>query len=40
MTFEDEVRDFFDTHWSMSMRDIAARFGLSVAELKRILMEK
>lgn len=35
----DEIRDFFDSHLSMNLKDIASRFGISVPELKKILME-
>lgn len=43
MTFakwtDDMVREYFDTHWNATLREICALSGRTKADLKRVLME-
>ena len=39
MSIQDQVKDYFDSNWSASVAEVAARFGLSVKEVKNILMD-
>lgn len=39
MNLHYQVKDYFDSNWSATVAEVAARFGLSVKEVKNILME-
>lgn len=36
---EDKVRDYFDTHWDVTLRKLAKMSGWSVKDLKVILLQ-
>ena len=36
---EDKVRDYFDTHWDVTLRKLAKMSGWSVKDLKIILLQ-
>ena len=40
MSIEEQVKDYFDTHWSATVAEVASRFGLSTKQVTKILMEE
>ena len=36
---KDEIRDFLDNNWNVTMKQMCSMFGVSMSELKKILMK-
>jgi uncharacterized protein YggU (UPF0235/DUF167 family) len=36
---DEEIKNFFDTHWDIPISEIALMSGRSVAELKQLLLK-
>lgn len=37
--FKEDVKDFYDTHWNMSLKELARKFNISEQTAKMILLE-